>query len=75
MAVLELLPWDMVVHRITSDPHPEELVAPLWMLDRQGVRKRLEKAMKEADFREGSAIKLYVSRQFRAMTGAKPLSI
>jgi len=55
MAVLELLPWDVVVHRMTSDPHPEELVAPDWMLDRQGVRKRLEQAMKEADFRQGSA--------------------
>ena len=55
MAVLDLLPWDIVVHRMTSDPHPEELVAPLWMLDRQGVRKRLERAMKEADFRQGSA--------------------
>jgi uncharacterized protein len=54
MAVLELLPWDIVVHRMTSDPHPEELVAPLWMLDRQGVRKRLEQAMKEVDFRQGS---------------------
>ncbi len=55
IAVLEVLPWDVVVHRMTSDPHPEELVAPLWMLDRQGVRRRLEKAMKEADFRQGSA--------------------
>jgi radical SAM superfamily enzyme len=54
VAVLELLPWDIVVHRMTSDPHPEELVAPLWMLDRQGVRKRLEQAMKEVDFRQGS---------------------
>jgi len=55
MAVLELMPRDVIVHRMTSDPHPEELVAPLWMLDRPGVRKRLEQAMKEADFRQGSA--------------------
>jgi len=54
MAMMELLPWDVVVHRMTSDPHPEELVAPLWMLDRQGVRIRLEKAMNEVDFRQGS---------------------
>ncbi len=57
MAVLEDLPRDVVVHRMTSDPHKEELVAPLWMLDRVGVRKRLEQAMKEADFRQGSAYK------------------
>ena len=54
MAMLELLPWDVVVHRMTSDPHPEELAAPLWMLDRAGVRRRLEQAMKDADFRQGS---------------------
>ncbi|HTY21661.1 MAG TPA: TIGR01212 family radical SAM protein [Desulfomonilaceae bacterium] len=53
-SMLEVLPWDVVVHRMTSDPHAEELVAPHWMLDRRGVRRRLEQAMKEADFRQGS---------------------
>jgi len=31
---LELLPSDVIVQRLTGDPHPEELVAPLWSLDR-----------------------------------------
>jgi radical SAM protein (TIGR01212 family) len=30
---LERLPEGMVVHRLTGDPHPEELVAPLWALE------------------------------------------
>jgi hypothetical protein len=54
LAVLEELPQDMVIHRLTSDPHPEELVAPTWMLDRKGVRERLMSAMEHADFRQGS---------------------
>jgi uncharacterized protein len=54
LSVLEALPRDIVVHRMTSDPHREELVEPLWMLDRRGVRTRLGRAMEERDFRQGS---------------------
>jgi uncharacterized protein len=52
--VLEVLPQHVVIHRLTSDPHREELVAPLWMLDRRGVRKRLEDMMEQRDVRQGS---------------------
>jgi uncharacterized protein len=55
IAVLEALPPEMVIHRLTSDPHPEELVAPLWMLGKGGVRARLEQAMKERNLKQGSA--------------------
>ena len=27
---LERIPWKVVIQRLTSDPHPEELVAPQW---------------------------------------------
>jgi uncharacterized protein len=54
LGVLEVLHPDTVIHRLTSDPHPEELVAPLWMLDRGGVRVRWEKAIEERDLRQGS---------------------
>jgi radical SAM protein (TIGR01212 family) len=54
LMVLDAVRPDMVVHRMTSDPHPEELAAPVWMLDRKGVRARLEKTMQERDFRQGS---------------------
>ncbi|MEI8183197.1 MAG: TIGR01212 family radical SAM protein [Desulfomonile sp.] len=52
--VLKVLPPDMVIHRMTSDPHPEELVAPLWMLNRAQVRRHLEQTMIMADFRQGA---------------------
>ena len=32
--VLELLPQKMVIQRLTGDPHPEELVAPFWSLQK-----------------------------------------
>lgn len=55
IAALEALPPEMVIHRLTSDPHPEELVAPLWMLGKGGVRSRLEQAMRERNLKQGSA--------------------
>jgi uncharacterized protein len=53
LAVMRALPSRVVIHRMTSDPHPGELVAPLWMLDRKEVRRRLDAAMAESDFRQG----------------------
>jgi len=34
---LELLPPRMVIHRLTGDPHPGELLAPEWCLDKSRV--------------------------------------
>ncbi len=31
---LEHLPRDMVIQRLTGDPHPDELAAPMWSLDK-----------------------------------------
>jgi radical SAM protein (TIGR01212 family) len=36
---IERLPPHLVIHRLTSDPHPEELVAPAWCLDKSRVLK------------------------------------
>jgi uncharacterized protein len=63
LSVLEVLPPDVVVHRMTSDPHRSELVAPLWMLDRREARLRLERAMNERDFRQGSKCEDPIRRQ------------
>ena len=54
MAVLSELPPDVVVHRLTSDPHPEELVAPSWMLNRRKVRNDLLNDMNALGFRQGA---------------------
>ena len=54
LRALEVLRPDTVIHRMTSDPHPEELVTPLWMLDKRGVRARLDREMRLRDVRQGS---------------------
>ncbi len=54
LEVMETLSPETVIHRMTSDPHREELAAPLWMLDRRQVRKQLEETMIRTDFRQGA---------------------
>ncbi len=54
LSVMETLPEETVIHRTTSDPHTQDLVAPLWMLDKTAVRRRLMEAMAERDFSQGS---------------------
>jgi radical SAM protein (TIGR01212 family) len=54
VSVLQALSPEIVVHRLTSDPHGDELVAPLWMLDKRGVRARLEQALRSRDVRQGT---------------------
>ncbi|RLA88422.1 MAG: TIGR01212 family radical SAM protein [Deltaproteobacteria bacterium] len=34
---IERLPPQMVIHRLTGDPHPDELVAPTWCLNKKRV--------------------------------------
>lgn len=53
-AVLETLPPDIVIHRLTSDPHPQELAAPEWMLDRKHVRRRLQQEMERRHIIQGA---------------------
>lgn len=43
---LEWLPREMVIQRLTGDPHPEELVAPSWALDRTTLA-RIRQALAE----------------------------
>ena len=50
---LELLPPEMVIQRITGDPHPEELVAPGWSLDKNGTRNLILEILKKRNSRQG----------------------
>lgn len=54
LSVMRVLHPDMVIHRMSSDPHEEELEAPSWMLQKREVRKHLEQAMERIEFRQGS---------------------
>ena len=44
---LSVLPRGMVIHRITGDPHKDEVIAPLWSLDKQSVRDEIERKLRE----------------------------
>jgi radical SAM superfamily enzyme len=46
ISCLEILPPDMVVHRVTGDGAHDLLVAPLWSLDKRRVLNTLHKEMK-----------------------------
>jgi radical SAM protein (TIGR01212 family) len=52
---LELLPPHLVIHRVTGDPHREELVAPTWCLDKPKVLKGIREELARRGSRQGSA--------------------
>jgi radical SAM protein (TIGR01212 family) len=52
---LELLPPRLVIHRLTGDPHPEELVAPAWCRDKFRVLTGIRKELARRGRRQGSA--------------------
>ncbi len=51
---LELLPPQMAVHRLTSDPHREEFLAPEWCLNKSGVFKGILEEFAQRGTRQGS---------------------
>lgn len=50
---LECLPKDMVIQRLTGDPHPEELVAPEWSLKKSRTLSLIEDTLERRDSRQG----------------------
>ncbi len=50
---LERLPPDMVIQRLTGDPHPEELVAPLWSLRKSENLNLIRETLKTRDTWQG----------------------
>ncbi len=47
------LPPSMIVQRVTGDPHPEELVAPEWTLDKKRNLREIERCMRENELEQG----------------------
>lgn len=45
---------DIVVQRITGDPHEDELVAPSWVLDKRQVLDAVHREMERKGLRQGS---------------------
>lgn len=50
---LACLPPDMVVQRITGDPHREELVAPAWALEKGRNRQMILETLEKRDIWQG----------------------
>ncbi|NNG01866.1 MAG: TIGR01212 family radical SAM protein [Desulfobacteraceae bacterium] len=53
---LERLPARMVVHRLTGDPHPRELVAPSWALDKAGTLSMIKECLETEDRWQGKKV-------------------
>jgi radical SAM protein (TIGR01212 family) len=51
---LELLPPEMVIHRLTGDPHPGELLAPEWCLHKSRVLNLIQGEFARRGSRQGS---------------------
>jgi hypothetical protein len=50
---LTLLPSDVIIQRLTGDPHPDELIAPTWALEKQRSLNAIHNYMKGHDFHQG----------------------
>ena len=50
---LAILPPTTIIHRLTGDPHPRELVAPTWALEKQANLRAVREALKRCDLWQG----------------------
>jgi radical SAM protein (TIGR01212 family) len=51
---LERIPPEMVIQRLTGDPHPEELVAPQWSLKKAETLRRINETLEKRNSWQGS---------------------
>ena len=52
---LALLPPHVIIHRLTGDPHRDELVAPLWVLEKQVNLERIRETLQDRRIWQGKA--------------------
>ncbi|MFP3870396.1 MAG: TIGR01212 family radical SAM protein [Syntrophobacteria bacterium] len=50
---LALLPSHLIIHRLTGDPHPHELVAPQWALEKQTNLQAVQNTLERRDLWQG----------------------
>lgn len=55
---IALLRQDIVVHRLNSDPGPDELLAPAWALEKTAFLNAASKRLEDADTWQGKALGL-----------------
>ena len=56
---LELLDPKIVIHRITSDPNPNDLIAPKWLIKKFCLLNDIDKEMKKRNTYQGKNIKSF----------------
>ncbi len=59
---LECLPPEMVIQRLTGDPHPHELVAPAWALKKRQTLALIHKVLEERNAYQGKVFNHFRSR-------------
>ncbi len=52
--ILEILPENVVIQRITGDPHLDELAAPQWAADKNQTFKLIQETLENRNSRQGS---------------------
>lgn len=68
---LTLLRPDIVVHRLSGDPAPGELVAPDWAMDKAGYLDAAKRLLAEEDTWQGKGLGLPLSHWFNPQGGEK----
>lgn len=53
---LEVLKKEIVIHRVTTDPDPKDLIAPLWLKKKFVVMNEIDKLMKKRKTHQSSKI-------------------
>ena len=53
---LERIPNDIVIQRLTGDPHPEELVAPLWSIHKAQTLSMIKETLEKRDSWQGKLL-------------------
>ena len=53
---LERIPKDMVIQRLTGDPHPEELVAPQWSVKKAQTLSMIKETLERRDSWQGKLL-------------------
>ena len=53
---LELLRPDIVIHRITGDPNPDDLIEPTWLIKKFVVLNDIDKELKKRDTYQGKKV-------------------
>ncbi|MDD5822807.1 MAG: TIGR01212 family radical SAM protein [Firmicutes bacterium] len=54
--LLELIPWDITIHRLTGDVPREQLVAPEWSYRKRTILNEIGRKQRERDSWQGKAV-------------------